>query len=160
MNCKFVQKNLIDIVERKLLPETQRQINTHLRSCSRCTSLVERFAKVWHFGEQPLHVEPSPDFWMQLQRRIRESEKKKFSILPHFVGWERWLRPAIAVATVLIGMLTGHYLGNFLARNGAKLSPQQRNLAAEQFFDDRLGSLDDFPVGSVGEFYASLGQNN
>jgi len=50
---------------------------------------------------------------------------------------------------VLIGVLAGYWLGNFPVRNGA-----------EQFVDYHLGSLDDFPTGSVGEFYVSLGQNN
>jgi len=149
MDCKFVQKNLTDIVEGKLPPELQKQIDSHLRSCNKCASLVERFAQVWQVWEQPVSIEPSPVFWPKLEQRIRESEKKKFAILPLLVGWGRLLRPIAAVATVLIGILAGYWLGNFPVRNGA-----------EQFVDYHLGSLDDFPTGSVGEFYVSLGQNN
>jgi predicted anti-sigma-YlaC factor YlaD len=151
MNCEFVQKNLTDIVEREFPPEMQKQIDAHLSSCHRCASLVERFAQIWQGWEQPVRIEPSPAFWTKLQRRIRESERKKFAILPLLGAWawERWLRPIAAVATLLIGVLAGYHLGNIPVRNGA-----------EQFFEYHLGSLDDFPTGSVGEFYVSLGQNN
>lgn len=159
MNCKFVEENLIDIVEGELPPEMQKQIDAHLRSCSRCASLVEQFAQVWQVWEQPAHIESSPAFWTKLQRRIRESEEKKSLILPILEGWNRWLRPIAAAATVLIGIVVGYHLGNFPVRKGAELS-DQRILAAEQFVDDNLGSFYDFPIGSVGEFYVSLGQNN
>jgi len=149
MNCEFVQKNLTDIVEREFPPEMQKQIDAHLSSCHRCASLVEQFAQVWQGWEQPVRIEPSPAFWTKLQRRIRESEEKTSFIRPLLVGWGRRLRPIAAMATVLIGVLAGYWLGNIPVRNGA-----------EQFVDYYLGSLDDFPTGSVGEFYVSLGQGN
>ncbi len=159
MNCKFVRKNLVGIVEGELPSEVRKGIEAHLQSCNRCANLVEQFAQVWQVWEQPAHIESSSAFWTKLQRRIRESEEKKSLILPILEGWNRWLRPIAATATVLIGIVVGYQLGSLSTPRSAQ-STQQANNAVEQFVDDNLGSLYDFPVGSVGEFYVSLGQNN
>ena len=159
MNCKFILKNLIDITEKKLPSEKQKLIDIHLQSCNRCAALVERFAQVWQRWEHPAQAELSPDFGRLLQQRIRKYEKRTFTIPNFGVGWEPWLRPIAAVGILLIGMLLGCYLGNFPMRNTTEISQQQLNLATEQFFDYHLESLDDFPNGSVGEFYFNLGQN-
>jgi predicted anti-sigma-YlaC factor YlaD len=160
MDCNFIRKNLVDIVERGLPRETEKQIDAHLKSCTSCAGLVERFAHMWQTWGRLERIEPSSAFWFQLQRRIPEREGKKVGIVPQLLGWAGWLRPAAAVAILVLGILVGNYLGNFLAWGGLNSSGQQQSSTqAEQLFDYYLGGLDDFPTGSVGEFYVNPGNN-
>jgi predicted anti-sigma-YlaC factor YlaD len=160
MDCDFIRKNLVDIVERKLPAETQEEIDAHTRSCNGCAGLVERFAQFWQALEQPSRIEPSPDFWIRLQRRIHEPGGKEAQAIPLLLGRAAWLRPAAAVAILVLGILVGNYLGNFLAWGGLNsFGQQQSSTQTEQLFDYYLGGLDDFPTGSVGEFYVNPGNN-
>jgi predicted anti-sigma-YlaC factor YlaD len=160
MDCNFIRKNLVDIVERGLPREIEKQIDAHLKSCNGCAALVDRFAHTWQAWGQIERIEPSPAFWFQLQRRIQEREGKKTGIVPQLLGWHAWLRPAAAVAILVLGILVGNYLGDFFAWSGLNSSGQQQaGTQAEQLFDYYLGGLDDFPTGSVGEFYVNPGNN-
>lgn len=167
MNCEFVRKNLIDIIEGKLPADTQKEVEAHLESCSRCTGLARRFAQVWQVWQDPMPVKPSPAFWLQLQRRIRDAEQSKFDILSFPLGWRRWLRPVAVAATLVIAVLIGHHLGNFPVDNGTDWlrlqtgqEVQQRSSLSLGLFDYYLSGLDDFPTGSVGEFYVNPGEDS
>lgn len=157
MNCKFVRKNLVGIVEGELPSEVRKGIEAHLQSCNRCANLVERFAQAWQAWEHSTGIEPSPLFWTRLEQRIRAAEGRR--TLPLARNGQRWLRPITALATILIGIFFGYQLGSLSTPHSVQ-SVQQVNSAIEQFVDENLGSLYDFPAGSVGEFYVSLGQNN
>jgi hypothetical protein len=160
MDCNFIRKNLVDIVERKLPAETQEEIDAHTRSCNGCAGLVERFAQFWQVWEQPSRIEPSGDFWIRLQRRFREPGGKEAQGIPLLLGRAVWLRPIAAVAILLIGILAGTHLGNFLVWSGLDSSGQQQaSTQVEQLFNYYLGGLDDSPTGSVGEFYVNPGNN-
>jgi len=154
MNCKFVRNNLVGIVEGDLPSEVRKRIDAHLQTCNRCADLVERFAQTWQVWENPTEIEPSPRFWTRLEQRISAVEGKK--LLPLARNGQRWLRPIVGLATILIGIFFGYQLGSLSTPRAAK----EVNSTVDQFVDDNLGSLYDFPVGSVGEFYVNLGQNN
>ena len=160
MDCKLIRDNLADIVERKLPPETEKRLDAHLESCASCAALVDSFARMWQVWEQPERIEPSPGFWVQLQRRIQEREGTKVRVLPLIVDWAGWIRPVAAVAILVLGVLVGNYLGDLLVWTGRSASEQQQaSPQAKQLFDYYLGGLDDFPSGSVGEFYVTPGNN-
>ncbi len=157
MDCKFVRKNLVGVVEGQLPPEVRKRIEAHLQTCNRCTDLVEGFTQAWQAWEEPTGIELSPLFWTRLEQRISAAEGKR--ALPLARDGQRWLRPIAALATILIGIFFGYQLGS-LSTPRVIQSSEQINSAVEQFVDENLGSLYDFPAGSVGEFYVSLGQNN
>ena len=157
MNCKFVRKNLVGIVEGELPSEVRKKVEAHLQSCNRCADLVERFAQTWQAWENPSGIGLSPRFWTRLEQRISAAEGKE--PLPFARNGQRWLRPIAALATILIGIFFGYQLGSLSTPRSVQ-SAQQVNSAVEKFVDENLGSLYDFPAGSVGEFYVSLGQNN
>ncbi|KPJ59350.1 MAG: hypothetical protein AMJ46_11480 [Latescibacteria bacterium DG_63] len=166
MNCRFIQDNLIDIAEEKFPAETRKEIDVHLRSCNRCADLTTRFAQLWQTWQDPVSVKPSPAFLSQLWQRIEKSEERRLVVPFLLSSWQRPLRAAVAVATMVVGVLLGNYLGHVPVWNVTDSSQQltsqeaQENaLPAEQLFDYYLGGLDDFPSGSAGEFYVNPGQN-
>ncbi|MFH0777827.1 MAG: hypothetical protein V2A71_04265 [Candidatus Eisenbacteria bacterium] len=161
MDCTFIEKHVIDIVERTIPSETAEKIRAHLGSCDRCAGMVRRFALLWERWEHSERIEPSPAFWFQVQRRVRESENEEAGAGAFLLGRARWLRPAAAAAILVVGVFVGSYLGGYLAWSGLDLSQGQKTgLQAEQLFNYYLGGLDDFPTGSVGEFYVNPGNNS
>ncbi len=167
MNCQFIEENLIDIVEGRLPAETQREIDAHLNSCNRCAVLTGRFAQLWQTWQDPVPVEPSPTFLSQLRQRIEESQDKGLTFPLLLSGWQRQVRVAAAVATMVVGVLFGNYLGQGPVGDAVAPSTQltsqesqESSLPAEQLFDYYLGGLEDFPSGSVAEFYVNPGQNS
>lgn len=167
MNCQFIRDNLIDIVEERFPAETRKEIEAHLRSCDRCAVLTGRFAQLWQTWQDPVSVKPSPAFLSQLWQRIEKSEERKLAVPFLLSSWQRRFRTAAVVATMVIGVLLGNYLGRVPVESGSDSSQQmtrqevqESTLPAEQLFDYYLGGLDDFPSGSVGEFYVNPGQNS
>ncbi|UCF78059.1 MAG: zf-HC2 domain-containing protein [Candidatus Eiseniibacteriota bacterium] len=166
MDCRFIKDNVIDIVGETLPEDTRKEIEAHLRSCKRCAVLTGRFAQLWQAWEDSVSVEPSPAFLPHLWQRIQESEENRLAVPFLLSGWERWLRPTAAVGTIAVGLLIGYHLGNVPADSGPdsvqRLTGQQTLESvpsAELLFDYYLGGLDDFPSGSVGEFYTDPEQN-
>lgn len=160
MDCKFVRENLIDIVEGRFKPEANVQLEIHLQSCGKCASLVDRFGRLWAVWGETAPAEPSPFFWTRLQQRLRASEVRRPWFTSFLAKPEHLLRPAIALASVLIGIVAGHYLGNFPAEKVAQLLGQRRDVATEQLVEYHLGPLDDFPSGSVADMYLNVAENN
>ena len=156
MDCNVIRNNLVELVERGLPREIEKEIDAHLKSCNSCAALVERFAHTWQAWGQLERIEPSPAFWFRLQRRIQEREGKRAGVVPQLPGWAGWLRPAAAVAILVLGILVGNYLGDFFAWRDLNSSGQQQaSTQTEQLFDYYLGGLNDFPTGSFGEFYVN-----
>jgi predicted anti-sigma-YlaC factor YlaD len=166
MNCEFIRENLIDIVEQTLPEETRKEIDAHLRSCNSCAALTERFARLWQTWQDAASVEPSPAFLPRLWQRIEKSQEKRLIVPFLLSGWERRLRAAAAVASIALGILLGHYLGSSPVTNGVDSSQrlsgrevQEGTLPSEELFDYYLGGLNDFPSGSVAEFYVDPGES-
>jgi predicted anti-sigma-YlaC factor YlaD len=166
MNCQFIRDNLIDIVEERFPAETRKEIDAHLNSCKKCAVLTDRFAQLWQTWQDPVSVDPSPAFSLQLWQRIQKSEEKGLPVPFLLSGWQRRLRTTAAVAAMVVSVLAGNYLGRVPAGDAVDSSrqltsqeTQESTIPAERLFDYYFGGLEDFPSGSVGEFYVNPGQN-
>ena len=157
MNCQFIRKHIIDIVEKTLSPDMASEVDAHLESCNHCADLVTRFAREWRVWEKQERIEPSPAFWFKLQQRINKTEAQKVGSASLVPGGVRRLRPAAAFVVLLACVLAGSYAGMFAAQTGAVTSQMQASSNTEQVFQYYLGGLDDSPRGSVGEFYTNPG---
>jgi hypothetical protein len=164
MGCRFIKKNLADVAEKTLPPKTAENVSIHLKSCRDCRDLVERFCRVWETLEKPERAQASPQFWFQLERRLRESERGKAGelsaagLVPRLTSWAPALRPVATTAVLILGVLVGSYLGEILLWGG--FGGSQQATRTEQAFEYYLGGLDDFPTGSVGELYITPGNNS
>ena len=110
MKCKKIEKNIISYLGKNLSPEKHETIKNHLKSCSNCQALVEKFELYWNDIENPVLVKPNPFFWTRLKQKINEHEAKTSTnvIKNYFTK----LRPVFLTITVIGGILLGCWLGN------------------------------------------------
>jgi hypothetical protein len=70
-DCKFLEKNLIGFVERKLDPEHMAKLTRHAESCRGCRELVEGFASIWQSVDRVEEIEPSGSFSVTVSVKCR-----------------------------------------------------------------------------------------
>ena len=75
MNCRFVEKHLMAMVE-STLPQTEREaFEKHISQCETCRELTDFVAGVVREADPPDEIRPSPDFWPRVNRRIDDYER-------------------------------------------------------------------------------------
>jgi predicted anti-sigma-YlaC factor YlaD len=159
MNCKKIEKNLLPFLMNELPEDQRREMENHLKICSDCSRLLEEFSQLWGMVEHCGKIQPSPYFWTKLKPRIVEYEKGGEPVLGWLGGLIRWVRPAIAVAVLLICIFTGYLLGNFpqSANGQTAYQADQRTVALQQFFDTyNLEPLVNSPSGSIEATYLNV----
>lgn len=155
MDCKIIEKNLIDIIEKKAPENILKEIQIHLKSCPKCTLLLERFSQIWKGFDQTKRIEPSVSFWPVLHQKIKAYEEHKFHPGEIFFGLKRWLRPAVVTIILLMACFFGYQLGNFSQNYGQIQSLEEAGeVALEELYTTQyLSSFEDFPEGSISDFY-------
>lgn len=155
--CRRVEKNLIDIVEKRVCGDRLKDIQEHLDSCPGCSFLVKRFRPIWQELDRSQRMEPSLSFWPGLEQKVRAYEERKLRPGDFFRGSRRMLQPIVAILALIAGIFTGYQMGN-VARGSGKVQAQGKISAAateELFTSQYLSSFEDFPKGSVADFYIS-----
>lgn len=147
-----VVNNLIDIVEDNI-PESQKKaIHNHIASCPRCTRLVQRFALVWKELSSAEKLTPSEMLWPGLVAKIEIYENPPPLREKILAGLRHSLRPAAVSLIFLFCGLFGYYLGNLPRME----TPSSELLFVEQYVQD----FQDFPEGSVSDFYMQYETQN
>lgn len=156
MNCKNIQKNLIPFMEQELPEEQRIQIEDHIKGCPACIHLLEEFSQLWGTMNQKERIQPSPYFWLKLNRRISGYEKERKPFLEWCEGMVRRTRSALAVTAVLVCIFLGYSLGNFPQTvNGQTQSSEGgQTTALQQFFEYHyMSPLNDLAKGSIEATY-------
>jgi hypothetical protein len=129
MNCKRIEKNLLPFEMNELPEDQRREVENHLKICPDCCRLLE------------------------------ESEEEGKPAFGWVGGLIRRMRPAIAVAVLLICIFAGYSLGNFpqSANGQTAYQTDQRTFALQQFLDKyNLQPLIDSPSGSMEATYLNV----
>ena len=149
MKCRNVQKKLSAYQDRELEPREQGQVRNHLLSCRACREQYGEFERVWETLEGLEEIRPDPWFYRQVVRKIREPREQR--LFPSLLWVPRLLQaPAIVFILLVVGILTGTYLGNILAQSNIFL------LHYEQTSETVLNSMrvfDPAPPGTLAEGY-------
>jgi predicted anti-sigma-YlaC factor YlaD len=99
MNCRETDKLLLEHIEHRLDPKTERRVREHLDSCPTCQSVAQRLQRTLALVAD----DPVPEsaiggerFLQDVRRRIRRSAVRREQF-----GVRRWI-PAFAVAASLL----------------------------------------------------------
>ena len=146
MNCKEVKNLFALFLENEISQDQRVEIEKHLKSCPKCSQLLDEFSQLWTSLERREKVQASPDFWIKLQQRIINSEERKSPVMDLVDMLTSFARPAAAVAALLAAIFAGNYLGNFSM-------PDRQILSSELQY---LTVFNDMPAGSIEEIYFKI----
>jgi predicted anti-sigma-YlaC factor YlaD len=152
MKCSKFQKKLSAYQDRELEPREQEQVKSHLLSCRDCREQFAEIERVWKIVAQFEEIHPDPWFYRQLVRKIKEPREQR--LFPS-LQWVSRLLPAPVIVFILlvVGMLTGTYLGNILAQSSIFLLHYEQ--ASETAFTS-MRVFDPAPPGTLAEGYLRM----
>ena len=160
--CGKVEKNMIDLLEKKIPESLRKEIEHHMDDCPGCKRIAQQFNQVWSnfvdFSERH-KATPSPLFWPGLLDKIQKKEKPHSPGNKLLRGLKVSFRPAAAALVFLLGIYFGYDLGNIpqTAEPLPEAIDMETAAAEEIIVDPYFQDFQDFPQGSVADFYVSLG---
>lgn len=159
MKCKDIQKRLSAYQDGELKGKETERVATHLRDCRSCQAEFARLERVWQALEGLPEMQPEPDFYGQVIKKINEPYEAH--PLTGFQWVSQIFSASLAGCTLLIaGVLIGTYLGNFLAGSDlfsfrtteAGRSPEAVEIVSFRAFDP-------VPPGTLGDGYIRMVSN-
>ncbi len=149
MKCHSIQNKLSAYQDRELEPLEQERVRKHLLSCRACREQYAELERVWQTLEGLEEIHPDPWFYGQVVRKIKEPREQR--LFPS-LQWVPRLLPAPFIVFILlvVGILTGTYLGNILARSNIFLLHYEQ--AGETVFTS-MRVFDPAPPGTLAEGY-------
>ena len=156
MKCSQVQERLSAFQDGELKPQEQERVSGHLESCPACRERYAEMEKVWRALGDLNEIAPEPGFYGQLVRKINESHETRS---PAGFQWlsQLFSSPWATSTLLIVGILIGTFLGNFLAKSD--LFPFQQNQAAHSQAASEVFSLkvfDPIPPGTLAEKYIRM----
>jgi len=156
-DCKIVANNLIAIVEKNIPDGMLGNIQTHLESCEKCALLLQNFTRGWENLAQKEKIEPSPAFSSNLMKKIEAYDQYGTGMKDTLFTTRCFFRPAAATILLLAGILAGYEMGN-ISKNEGRAAPTANFTESafdELFIGTYLRNFEDFPKGSMADFYLS-----
>jgi len=149
MKCHSVQKKLSAYQDTELETHEREQVKEHLLNCRTCREQYAELERVWQtLGEfEEIHLDPW--FYQQIVRKIKEPREQR--LFPSLQWVPRLLpAPVIVFIFLVVGILTGTYLGKILAQSNMFLLHYEQ--ASETVFNS-LRVFDPAPPGTLAEGY-------
>ena len=155
MKCRRVQKKLSAYQDGELKPLEREEISRHLLSCGSCREKYEQLDRVWQTLGGLEEISPSPWFYPQLVRKLKESRNR--GLLPALQHVFRFIgAPAVASIILVIGLAAGSYLGSNLARRDLFPSQSIAVSDSQSGFFASMRVFDPAPPGTLAEGYLRM----
>lgn len=155
MNCNRIQKRLSAYQDGELIAEDQARIRTHLKECPACRQELTELEGVWEGLDSLAEIEPEPQFYGKLQKRLKEEHAPPF--LPRLQSAFYLLpTPKFLFACLLVGLLLGTYMGNVLVGNTLWPFPHHDQVRAPEVTLAALDAFDPMPPGTLARGYVQL----
>jgi len=149
MKCRNVQKKLSAYQDTELETHEREQVKEHLLNCRTCREQYAELERVWQTlgGLEEIHQDPW--FYQQIVRKIKKPREQR--LFPS-LQWVPRLLPAPVIVFILlvVGILTGTYLGKILAQSNIFLLHYEQ--ASETVFNS-MRVFDPAPPGTLAEGY-------
>jgi predicted anti-sigma-YlaC factor YlaD len=149
MKCSKIQKKLSAYQDRELEPKVREQVRSHLLSCQSCREQFAELERVWQTLEGLEEIHPDPWFYPQLVRKIKEPRDQRLSPSLQWVP-RLFPGPVIVFILLVVGILTGTYLGNILAQSNIFLLRYEH---ASETVLTSMRAFDPAPPGTLAEGY-------
>ena len=149
MKCHHAQKKFSAYQDNELETHEREQVANHLLSCRACREQYAEFERLWRALGELEGIRPDPWFYRQIVRKIKEPREQR--VFPS-LQWVPRLLPAPVIVFILlvVGILTGTYLGNILAQSNIFLLHYEQ--ASETVFNS-MRVFDPAPPGTLAEGY-------
>jgi predicted anti-sigma-YlaC factor YlaD len=149
MKCHSVQKKLSAYQDTELETHEREQVKEHLLNCRTCREQYAELERVWQTLGEFEEIHPNPWFYRQIVRKIKKPREQR--LFPSLQWVPRLLpAPVIVVILLVVGILTGTYLGNILAQSNIFLLHYEQ--ASETVFNS-MRVFDPAPPGTLAEGY-------
>jgi len=141
MNCKTVQKKLLDYSEGILEQKASAQIETHLKSCVRCAQELKTFEDTVRLLQSVPIKEPSEEFWNDFTKGVMQNVRRveRTTASSRFVEFPRLRFSFVAVATILLAAIGVFF---FIRENAPKNNLQQTAQQAVEITPS-IGDIDE-----------------
>jgi predicted anti-sigma-YlaC factor YlaD len=147
MKCHSVQKKLSAYQDTELETHEREQVKEHLLNCRTCREQYAELERVWQTLGEFEEIHPNPWFYRQIVRKIKKPREQR--LFPSLQWVPRLLpAPVIVVILLVVGILTGTYLGNILAQSNIFLLHYEQ--ASETVFTS-MRVFDPAPPGTLAE---------
>jgi predicted anti-sigma-YlaC factor YlaD len=149
MNCRNVQKKLSAYQDNELEIHEREQVKEHLLNCRTCREQYAELERVWQTLGEFEEIRPNSWFYQQIVRKIKEPREQR--LFPSLQWVPRLLpTPVIVFILLVVGILTGTYLGKILAQSNIFLLHYEQ--ASETIFNS-MRVFDPAPPGTLAEGY-------
>jgi predicted anti-sigma-YlaC factor YlaD len=158
MQCKDVQKRFSAYQDGEIEPKKRERITNHLQVCEVCRGEFAKLDRLWQALDGLREIQPEPDFYRQVVRKINESYEPRR--IPRLKEVFNVFSPLAACTLLVMGLLIGTFAGNYLAGSGlisfqspqAGKIPQAIEVVSFQVFDP-------VPPGTLGDGYLRIVRN-
>ncbi|MCU0645128.1 MAG: zf-HC2 domain-containing protein [bacterium] len=161
MSCQKIKKQLLLFLDNEL-PEAQHQeIRQHLAGCPDCSKHLKQLTKIWDAPAAIEILEPSAHLWRRIASKLPASKNRWDLLADLWQSMRGFAVPVAATVIILIGILTGAYLGTLPSDPDSAISGQAPLVAAKEAFikTSHLDAFDDLPPASIGGIYLSMETN-
>jgi predicted anti-sigma-YlaC factor YlaD len=155
MSCRQIHKMLAAYQDGELGEGERSLVATHLQGCISCSKHYAEMEEVWQSLEGIQEIETSPGFYRSICKKINAPREHYFQRL---FSWVMQLlpAPAITIPIMLIGLLSGAYLGNAIVKGGLWT---ENNPVIYSQVPLEMSSLNVFaitPPGTLGDGYLRM----
>jgi anti-sigma factor RsiW len=155
MKCKNIQKRLSAYQDGELKHKERELITRHLEVCPACQEEFRKLERVWQALEGLSEIQPTPDFYGQLIKKINKPHEHR--PLSGFQEVFQLFSSVTGCSLLVAGVLLGTFLGNVLTRSdlfpfrptAAGKSPEAVEVVSFRVFDP-------VPPGTLGDGYIRL----
>ena len=153
MDHRFLKDRILLYLDGELPAQEDQQCRDHLNGCRQCRQLLETFTSVWqNENEAPVSV-ASARLKARIDTAIGGQEIPLSIQVPFKERLAYIVRPVLMVATLVIGILVGSYLGQISTTPRIEDAPIASNEIEQELVLPYMESFQDLPPESVGRVY-------
>ena len=146
MNHKNIRKKLLLYLEGELPEKEKHAIESHLKSCEKCSKDFELLSDTWVLQHAVNRVSPPESIWDKISERLDEKSKTKYLYYRITSLINQIEQPAFIMALIIAALFIGIRIGSSLIKE--KPSKQQNYITTAQM-DNEFG-LNNFQLLSSG----------